>query len=226
MRKLYIVIAAYNESSSILKVIDALCKVGYTNIVITDDGSKDDTFFVISSQPVYALRHIINRGQGAALKTGIDFALSQGAEYIITFDADGQHRVEDIPAILEPVKSGEYDVTLGSRFLKKGTSMPLTRYLTLKVGVLVQGLFYGLFLTDAHNGFRCFSRKAAQEIDIRSDRMEHASEIIEEIKRNRLRYKEVPVIIRYTDETLRKGHGGIGQAFRVLREMIMHKLTR
>jgi glycosyltransferase involved in cell wall biosynthesis len=220
----YIVIAAYNESNSIKKVVDNLIVAGYENIVIIDDGSKDNTYNVISNLFVFALRHIVNRGQGAALKTGIDFALEKGAKYIVTFDADGQHRVDDINAMITPIALKKCDVTLGSRFLDKKTKMPFTRYLTLKIGILVQWIFYGLLLTDAHNGFRCFSKKAAQLIHITSDRMEHASQIVEEIKRNRLKYVEIPVVINYNEETLRKGQGGFIQGIRVFSKMLWHKL--
>lgn len=222
----FIVIAAYNESNAITKVIKDLTGAGYKNIVVTDDGSKDDTFKIISNLPVFALRHSINRGQGAALKTGIDFALLNGAKYIVTFDADGQHRVEDLSRMITPVARNLCDVTLGSRFLNKKTKMPFSRFLTLKIGILVQWIFYGLLLTDAHNGYRCFSTKAARKIRINSDRMEHASEIVEEIKRNRLKFKEIAVIIRYTQETLEKGHGGFIQAIRVFLKMVFHKLMR
>jgi len=224
--KVFIVIAAYNEGNSITNVIRGLKKAGYSNIVVTDDGSKDNTYQTIAKENIFALRHIINRGQGAALKTGIDFSLKNGAEYIVTFDADGQHRVEDLYSMIEPVMTGKYDVTLGSRFLDKKTMMPFFRRLTLKIGVFVQFIFYGVWLSDAHNGFRCFSRKAAQAIEIKSDRMEHASEIVEQIKLKNLKYKEVPIIVLYNEETLKKGHGGLIQAIKVFFKMIFRKLFR
>jgi polyprenyl-phospho-N-acetylgalactosaminyl synthase len=220
----YIVIAAYNEGNRIAKVISSLLNAGYKNIVVTDDGSKDNTFDIISQFPIYYLRHMVNRGQGASLKTGIDFALKKGAKFIVTFDADGQHRIQDLPAMIAPVAKREYDVTLGSRFLQKTTKMPASRWLTLKIGIMIQWLFYGLLLSDAHNGFRCFSMMAAKKVEIHSNRMEHASEIVEEIKRNRLRYLEVPVTIDYNEDTLRKGHGGFLQGTKVFWKMIWHKL--
>lgn len=223
--EVFIVIAAYNEARSIRKVVSGLRKAGYKQIVITDDGSKDSTYEVLSSLPVYALRHPLNRGQGAALRTSIDFSLQQGARYIVTFDADGQHRVEDLHAIISPVAGGNFDVTLGSRFLgREGKQLPFLVKLRLKIGVLVQFLFYGVLLTDAHNGFRCFSRKAARKIRIRSNRMEHASEIVEEIKRQRLRYREVPVTIIYTQEIMSKGHGSFFGGIKIFIKMVLHKL--
>ncbi len=223
--RIFIVIAAYTEGKSIAKVISGLKKAGYKDIVVVDDGSKDDTYSTIKKSGAHVLHHIVNRGQGAALKTGIDYALDNGADIIVTFDADGQHRVEDIPAMINPIRNRECDATIGSRFLKK-TKMPFLRRLTLKIGVIIMWLFYGVKMTDAHNGFRALSRDAAKRIEITSDRMEHASQIIEEIYKKRIKYKEVPVTIRYTDYSIEKGHGGLRQACRVFGRMFLRKLLR
>jgi polyprenyl-phospho-N-acetylgalactosaminyl synthase len=220
----FIVIAAYNEGKSITKVVTSLKHAGYRNIVVVDDGSKDDTYDFALDSGATVLRHVINRGQGAALKTGIDYSLKSGADIIVTFDADGQHRVEDLKAIIAPVKSGKYDITVGSRFLKD-VKMPLSRRLTLKIAVLVVWFFYGAKMTDAHNGFRAMNRKAAETINITSDRMEHSSQIVEEIHKKNLRYREVPVTILYTDYSLQHGHGGIIQAIRVLGRMILRRIV-
>lgn len=219
----YIVISAFNEEKSIGNVVSGLNSAGYGNVVVVDDGSNDNTAQAAVDAGAVVLRHSVNRGQGAGLQTGIDYALSQGADVIVTFDADGQHRVEDLPAIIAPVASGEVDVTFGSRFLGTQKSVPLMRRVLLKGSVFVLWLFYGAKMTDAHNGFRAFSRKAAHDIRITADRMAHASEIVDEVHRKRLRYKEVPVTIRYTGETLKKGHGSFFQALKVLYTMIVKK---
>lgn len=221
---IFIVIAAYNEGKSILKVISKLQKTGYNTIVVVDDGSKDNTYDVALSSGVTVLRHIVNRGQGAALKTGIDYAYKNGADLIVTFDADGQHRVEDLNAMIAPVNSGKYDVTLGSRFLRP-VKMPLFRRIMLKFAIVVVWFFYGIKMTDAHNGFRVLSRKAARTINITSDRMEHASQIVEEIHKKGLKYKEVPVVILYTDYSIQHGHGGFIQALRVFGRMILRRIV-
>jgi len=225
MKSAYIVIAAYNEGNRISAVIRDLKKAGQRNIVVVDDCSRDNTFESAKKAGAIVLRHILNRGQGAALRTGIEYSLEKGADYIVTFDADGQHRTEDLNAMMAPVINGEVDITVGSRFLEK-TEVPLARKILLKGSVFIIWLFYGIKMTDAHNGFRVLSRKAAEKIEITQDRMAHASEIIGEIKRKKLRYKEVPVVIRYSEETLRKGHGNIFQAFKVLWNMVMEKLMR
>lgn len=205
----YVVIAAYNEATCIEGVI---CDVRerFPNVVVVDDGSSDETLKAIRRATPLALRHAINRGQGAALQTGIDFALKLGAQYIVTFDADGQHCVEDIPAMLAPIVQGECDITLGSRFLREGTSVPTARRITLRLGILFTRIFSRVSLTDTHNGFRAFSRRAAQRIDITIDRMAHASELIDQIHASGLPYKEVPVVIRYTDYSMQKGQSSRG----------------
>lgn len=221
-KKVVVVIAAFNEEHSVGKVVKDLRNAGYHDVIVVDDGSRDRTFDAAMKAGAIVLRHVVNRGQGAALQTGIAYALEQGADIIVTFDADGQHRVEDIPAMITPVAKGEVDVTFGSRFLKK-TDVPLIRKILLKGSVLVLWLFYGVRMTDAHNGFRALSRTAAKQIRITADRMAHASEIVEEVHRLKLRYQEVPVVIRYTNETLKRGHGSFREAVRVLYTMIVKK---
>ncbi len=227
LEKTFIVIAAFNEEKSISNVIVKLRKYNYTNIVVVDDGSSDNTFKVISQLPVHALKMFLNRGQGAALKTGIDFALRQGAEYIVTFDADGQHQAEEIKDLLSVVSKPGIDVALGSRFLKTNnkTNVPLLRRLFLKFGVLVTWIFYGVRLTDSHNGFRALSRKAAKAINITSDRMEHASQIVEELKVKKLNFKEVPVTITYSDYSIARGQSN-WNSINIGLKMIFRKLLR
>jgi polyprenyl-phospho-N-acetylgalactosaminyl synthase len=221
--KIFFVIPAFNEGKKIAAVVKDLQKAGYKNIVVIDDGSADNTYEVCSKLKVHLLKHVINRGQGAALKTGIDYALLHGADIIVTFDSDGQHRVEDVPAMTNPIIDGKAEVTLGSRFLRK-THMPFSRRVLLKGSVLVQWIFYGVKLSDAHNGLRALHKSAAEKIKIRSDRMEHASEIVEEIISKKIKYIEVPVIIKYTDYSQAKGHGSFIGAVKVLIRMILRRI--
>ena len=169
------------------------------------------------------LRHFINRGQGAALQTGIEFALRRGARFIVTFDADGQHRVEDIPPMLEPIWRGQCEVTLGSRFLGETVDIPRTRRLTLRLAVLFTKFVNRVQLTDAHNGFRAFSRRAAQTIHITMDRMAHASELIDQIRLSGLPFREVPVQIRYTVYSLAKGQSSRG-AIRIVWQYLLGRV--
>lgn len=192
-----IVIAAYNEGKNIVEVIKQLRKYKYDNIIVVDDGSKDNTYTIAKKSGVTALRHIINRGQGAALRTGTNYAIEHGADIVVHFDADGQHKADEIKQMIEPLKKGVVDITLGSRFLGKAENITTGKKVVLKLGAIVQWVFSGILLTDSHNGFRAMNKDAASKIRITFDRMEHASEIIEEISRNQLRYQEVPVTIIY-----------------------------
>jgi glycosyltransferase involved in cell wall biosynthesis len=200
----FFVIPAFNEASSVGNVVQQVRQL-YPRVVVVDDGSTDETASEALRAGATVLVHIINRGQGAALKTGIDYALLSGADAIVTFDSDGQHRVEDVEALLKPVLSGESDVALGSRFLKGDAEIPFARRLTLKLGVLFTRVISGIKVTDTHNGFRVLSRRAAEQIRIRQDRMAHASEILDEIARLKLRYVEVPTLILYTEYSMKKG---------------------
>ncbi len=205
----FVVVPAFNEAPAIGAVLGEL-RAAYRNVVVVDDGSTDGTAQVARTAAAYVLRHAINCGQGAALQTGIEFALQHGAEYIVTFDADGQHRVEDIAALLAPIRSGECDIALGSRFLGQSVGVPPLRRMVLRFGVLFTRLVSRVNLTDAHNGLRAFSRRAAQRINLRLDRMAHATELIDQVRQSGLPYREVPVEIRYTPYSLRKGQSARG----------------
>jgi glycosyltransferase involved in cell wall biosynthesis len=218
----WLVIAAYNEGERLDRTLRQVCSLP-VQVVVVDDGSRDHTHDVALRHSVWALRHRINRGQGAALQTGIDFALRQGAEIIVTFDADGQHCTEDLEAIIEPVRSGRADVALGSRFLGKAVGLRVSRWLVLKLGVLFTRLVSGIRVSDTHNGFRAFSRRAAQKLHITQDRMAHASEILDRIVAEQLRFCEVPVTIRYSAETLHKGQSS-WNAVKIAGELLLGRL--
>ncbi|OGF29580.1 hypothetical protein A2533_05130 [Candidatus Falkowbacteria bacterium RIFOXYD2_FULL_35_9] len=197
MEKVFIITPVFNGSKTIEKVLDSLLLHNYRNIVVVNDGSIDDTIERLKNYDVYTISHIVNLGQGAALRTGTEFALKLGAETIVHFDADDQHPADEIVKLLGKLAEG-YDIALGSRFIDNRTQMPWTKkYLILKPAIMVNYLFSGLKLTDAHNGFRAMSRFAAEKIQINQNRMAHASEITSEIKRHGLKYAEVSVKIRY-----------------------------
>jgi polyprenyl-phospho-N-acetylgalactosaminyl synthase len=203
--KIFVVIAAYNEEKRIGRVINDLLKNKYTNIVVVDDGSTDNTFKIIKNTKVYALKHILNRGQGAALKTGIDFAISKNADVIVTYDADGQFLVKEIKKVIKPIIDEHYDVVLGSRFMGKTINIRPLKKIVLKLGVFVVYILYGIKVTDSQCGFRSFSKYSAKKIGLKSDRMEHAGEIFWEIKKNKLKYVEVPITVIYDKYTINKG---------------------
>jgi polyprenyl-phospho-N-acetylgalactosaminyl synthase len=203
-RDVFIVIPAYNEAGRLVAVVDSL-RCRYPNVVVVDDGSTDDTARVASQHGCRVLRHAINRGQGAALQTGITYSVLEGARWIVTFDADGQHQTSDLPALLAPVVTGKVDVAMGSRFLERTSNVPRSRQGLLWAARLFTRMVSGVRLTDCHNGLRALSRRAAEQIHLRQDRMAHASEFYDQMKAAGLSYQEVPVSVLYTAETLNKG---------------------
>lgn len=217
-----VVVAAYNEADVIGAVVREL-RAECVHVIVVDDGSRDDTAGAARRAGAHVLRHVINRGQGAALQTGIEHALRGGAEVVVTFDADGQHDPADLRALVAPVLSGEYDVVLGSRFLERRAPIPVARRMLLTVGVLFTRIISRVRLSDTHNGLRAFSRSAAEKLTISMDRMAHASEIIDQIRVHRWRYREVPVSIRYTPYSMAKGQRS-SQAVRIAIEMLVEKL--
>lgn len=224
--KTFIIIPAYNEQEAISKVLDGLASLGYP-VVVVDDGSvenmKDQ---VLKHKNVFYIRHKVNLGQGAALQTGIEFAVKQGADYIVSFDADGQHSVADIPAILSPVVNGEADIVLASRFLAKGYhNAPFLKMIVLKTGRWVNYFFTGLYLSDAHNGLRAMNRLAAITIRISENRMAHATEIIAQINKHKLRYKEVAANVIYTDYSRHKGQSVLN-SLKIFFDLVLQKLFR
>jgi len=200
--KIVAVIPAYNEEKNIGRVVSEVKK--YVNeVVVIDDGSSDKTFFRAKEAGALVYSHFLNRGQGAALETGKKIALSLGADVIVTYDADGQFRAEEIIEMVQPILAGEADVVLGTRFLK--SEVPLSKRIFLRGAVLLTRLTSGLNLSDTHNGFRAFSRQAAEKIEIQHNRMAHASEILDKISKYKLRYKEIPVTLKYLPEHIKKG---------------------
>jgi glycosyltransferase involved in cell wall biosynthesis len=222
---LWVVIPAYNEARAIGAVIADVQRVT-SNIAVIDDGSTDDTGRVARAAGAVVLRHVLNRGQGAALQTGIEYALLRGASIITTFDSDGQHSADDLNVLVAPIVAGDADIVLGSRFLGRGASAipPLRRQL-LRAATRFTRAVSGVQVTDTHNGLRAFSRAAAQRIRIRLDRMAHASELIDQIHSSGFRYVEVPVEVRYTEYSRAKGQRGI-HALRVAFDYLIGKWVR
>lgn len=225
--KIIAVIPAYHEQERIAAAVkDAAVFVDA--VVVIDDGSKDATASHARAAGAHVLRHAINRGQGAALQTGTDYALRVlDADVIVHFDADGQMQGSDIPMMVEPIVNGTADVTLGSRVLGLAVGMPFHRSVVAKAARVVVFAFTGLMLSDAHNGFRALSRRSAQAIRLTGDRMTHATEILDLIAALELRHKELPVTIRYTAETLAKGQrssGAIKLGLELMRDKLMRKL--
>lgn len=178
----------------------------FENIVCVDDGSSDASVTEAAAGGAIVVRHPTNLGQGAALRTGLDYALQDPrADYFVTFDADGQHQVADVEGMLERLDAGDLDIVVGSRFLDGRTKPGVLKRVVLKFAVLFERLTTGVRLTDAHNGLRAMNRTAAAGIVIEQNRMAHASEFVAEIGRKHLRYAEYPVHVVYTDYSRSKG---------------------
>jgi glycosyltransferase involved in cell wall biosynthesis len=220
----WIVIAAYNEEKVVANTVKNV-RASYANVVVVSDGSRDKTAEEAVTAGAAVLRHPINLGQGAALQTGIDYALSRGAEYIVTFDADGQHRVQDIGALLSKLKSENADIAFGSRFLGEAVGITPRRKLVLKLGVIFNFIFTGLMMTDAHNGLRVMTADSARRIRIRQNGMAHASEFVEQVARLKLRWIEVPIVVIYTDYSAAKGQR-LGNSFNIALDVIGGKVHR
>jgi glycosyltransferase involved in cell wall biosynthesis len=221
--QVWVVIPAYNESKVIAGVVESVRR-HFANVIVVDDASADRTAEAARAGGAHVLRHPINLGQGAALQTGFEHALAAGAAYVVTFDADGQHDIEDVPVMLARLVASGADVALGSRFLGKAVGMTPSRRLLLQAATLFTSLTTGLRLSDCHNGLRVLSRKAVQALTLRQNRMAHASEILAGIRRNGLAYVEVPVTISYTDYSREKGQT-FGDAFVICRDLIAVKLS-
>ena len=224
---IYVVVPAYREASVLPNVIQGLAAyVPREQIIVVNDGSPDDTAEVAKAAGVVTLSHPINRGQGAAIQTGLLAALRLGAEIIVTFDADDQHAPSDLPAMVEPIRQGRADVALGSRFVSGGaTGVPAGRQMLLRGGVIFTRVISRIRVTDTHNGLRALSRKAAQQIRITQDGMTHASEILDEIGRLGLAYEEVPVHIRYSEYSMSKGQRN-RDAIKLAMRIVLFKVMR
>ncbi|MBP5671271.1 MAG: glycosyltransferase family 2 protein [Victivallales bacterium] len=222
-KDIYIVIPSYNEGEALRRTVESLLPCGY-EIIVVDDGSREDPRRMLEDLPIHYLRHPINLGQGAALQTGMDYAKAQGAEVVIHFDADGQHDKNDIPQFLSALEAGA-EVVIGSRFLRDSdlALVPKGKRILLRCARLVNGIFTGMWLTDAHNGFRALNRKALESIDLMENRMAHASEIMSQIRAAKLKVAEVPVTIRYTEYSKAKGQKWTN-SLNILIDLILNKI--
>jgi polyprenyl-phospho-N-acetylgalactosaminyl synthase len=219
------IIPAYNEGSAIRSTIDAIPKE-FSNLIIINDGSSDDTLMQIEKTRAQVISHSLNLGQGAALQTGIEYALmDENIKYFVTYDADGQHRIEDVRKMISYIKKHEVDIVLGSRFLGRTENMPKLKWLILKLAIWFTNVSSGIKLTDTHNGLRVFNRNAAQQMKLEMSDFSHASEIIERIAEKKLRYAEVPVTIIYTDYSRSKGQSLIN-AINISFDVLLNRLIK
>lgn len=231
---LAIIIPVFNEHQSLLTTVSAIQShprleqtFNQVHLCIVDDGSTQPISASFKNKTqwltIHLLRHAVNLGQGAALQTGISYALElEKAHYFVTMDADGQHNPADLLALLAPVMHGQADIVFGNRFATK-SNVPMMRKLVLKLAIKFEQWLTGLNLRDAHNGYRAFSRFSASKIRLEQNRMAHATEFKLICKKTQLRVSEVPVAIRYSDETLSKGQSSLG-AIKIMKDLITHTI--
>ena len=224
-RSIFFIIPCYNEAKVIRNTVTEVLEKGYS-VVIIDDCSKDGSKKQLAGLPVYYLRHRVNMGQGAALQTGIDFAKRKGAKYFVTFDADGQHDCNDIPAMVEFLEKENADIVFGSRFLPGAkTNVSRSRSFALNMGRYINFLVSGIMLSDSFNGLRLLSGKAVENIRLTENRMAHPAEIMMLTAVKKLKYAEFPVSIHYSEYSKSKGLKN-KDGIKILAEIFLNKIFR
>lgn len=205
----WVVVPTYNEATAIARVVSELRDV-FAHVVCIDDGSVDGSAAVAAAAGAHVLHHAVNLGQGAALQTGFEYVRAQpGGRWVVTFDADGQHALDDAMRMLETARGDDVDVVLASRFLGTTVGMPRGRRLVLDAAVRFTRWTTGLKITDSHNGLRVLRISALDRVVLHQPRMAHASELLGLVARHRLTYRELPVTIQYTDYSRAKSQSNI-----------------
>ena len=223
--KVLFIIAAFNEEASINRVVTELTDAGQS-VLVVNDGSTDKTAEILAKigPPLYVATHPTNLGQGASLQTGLVCARLLNPDFVITFDADGQHSLTDALAMITFMeKSPSLQILLGSRFLGSTINMPWIRWLMLKIAIFYTRISSGLRITDTHNGLRVLRRSFYQKFNFTSPGMEHASEILDCIGLLKVSYAEFPVTITYNSYSLAKGQRS-SQALSLFFRLIEEKL--
>lgn len=221
MPKIACVIPAWNEEKNIVQVIKNV-RPFVDKIIVVDDASKDTTSKLAEEAGAFVINHLINRGQGAALQTGNDYALSLGADIIVHFDGDNQFLANEINDMVAPILKGEADIVFGSRFLGKKANLPLFKRLIIyPLAQVFTRLILGIKLSDPQNGFRAMSRQTAEKIKIINREMAHNSEIQAKAFSYKLRVAEVPITVIY-HHFGQKLSGG----FKIIKDLFIYKLSK
>lgn len=225
MDDVVILVPAYNEGSLIRGTIENISD-SFKHIICVNDGSTDNTRNEVLHTQATLVEHAINLGQGAALQTAVDYALlNKKHRYFVTYDADGQHRIEDVKKMLKIIKKHELDIVLGSRFLGNTVDISYIKKLMLKLAVMFSNISTGLKLTDTHNGLRVFNRRTAENLQLQLPDFAHASEVIERIAAKGFKYAEAPVTITYTKYSRSKGQSVIN-AFNIFFDVLLNKIIK
>lgn len=205
MKDLYLVIPAFNEGPRIRKLIDKIISLGYSNIIVVNDASTDDTRKTIENiKEVIILDHIINLGPGGATQTGIEYAIKSGSKYILTIDADYQHDPDDISRLYQKIKHENLDIVIGSRFLEEN-KIPITRIIFNTIGNMVSFLLTGKYVSDSQSGMKIIKGEFAQQLALQTKGFEFCMEIIKTARSKNAKIAEVPISVKYSQETMKKG---------------------
>ena len=216
---IYVVIPAKNEDRYIQSLLSQILNLGFSHIILVNDSSTDKTVHIAERhQNVVILDHVINLGPGAATQTGIAYAVDQGAEMILTIDADLQHNPKDLLKLWEHMKLHQCDLVIGSRFLKKN-NIPRSRIFYNYIANVVSFFLTGKMLSDSQSGLKAISGSLANSMDLNYDGFEFCMEIIKHAKHTNAKIKEIPIDVIYTPETTAKGQNlrsGINMISRLL----------
>lgn len=219
--KIICVIPAYNEAQHITAVIERV-RPFVQEVVVVNDCSQDQTAQLALTAGATVISHPINRGQGAALQTGNEYAIQNQADIIIHFDADNQFQAEEIPDMIKPIMENQAEAVLGSRFLEKTSNLPkFKKDIIMPLARLINKLFFNIKLSDPQSGFRALSRQAAKKIKIENDGMAHCSEIMHQLFSKKIKTVEVPITVIY-HEFGQKFSGGI----RIIKDTIIKKIIK
>lgn len=220
-----IIIPVYNEGQVVRSVVEKVLGE-YSFVVCINDGSKDNSSEEILKTKAHLINHPINLGQGAAIQTGLEYALQfPKIEYFVTFDSDGQHSLKDVDNMLKIIQKDKIDIVLGSRFLGSVENISSVKKIILKLAVRFSNKTSGVELTDTHNGLRVFNRHVASKLNITMNDFAHASEIIDRIAEEGFSYKEVPVTISYTEYSRSKGQS-MSNAVNIGLDVILRKIQK
>lgn len=220
--KLLIIIPAFNEASVIHQVLtDVKQNLPDADILVIDDGSSDNTYQLSQKiSKVKVIRHVLNRGLGASIGTGLLYAKNHHYQIAVTIDADGQHDPQDILKVIQPIKNGTANIVVGSRLKSNHNNMPLDRKILNYLANLLTFILFGVHTTDSQSGFRAFDQTTIENINLKTERMEVSSEIFAEIKRLHLAYAEIPIKVIYSTYSRRKGQSNMNALAIIYRLML------
>ena len=216
----FIVVPAKDESTRISGVLKEISENGFKNIIVVNDGSQDHTEAVARQYGAVVVSHHFNMGAGAATQTGVVYALRRGAEIIVTIDADHQHSPSDIKKLVAALIQDDLDIVIGSRFFGNNKEIPFHRFCYNKIANWVAYFFTGMWVNDSQSGMKAFRARFARQADITQNGFEFCIEMLQNMRRLKVQWAEVPISVKYTEDTLKKGQSflsGMRMMFRLLR---------